>query len=132
MAKSNKQRRAELQAMAARREARRAAAAKLDAQERGLAVDRSALAPDNDYGVPEFVRRGYYVDLHFTCQQCGEPQVWTAQQQKWWYETAKGGIWTTARLCRPCRKREQARRDEARRVHMEGLARKRSERESTE
>lgn len=84
------------------------------------------------YGDPEFVKRGYYVDVRFTCQQCGETQIWTAQQQKWWYETAKGGIWTTARLCRPCRQRERARRVEARRVHMEGLARKRAERESTQ
>src|SRR5690606_18610440 len=33
------------------------------------------------YGDPEFVKRGYYVDVRFTCQQCGETQIWTAQQQ---------------------------------------------------
>ena len=125
--KSGKQRRAELRI---KKNAKRAAAlqkAKLDARARGVEVDLSQLAPDGSYGQPEFVRRGYYVDKPFECQECGEHQTWTATQQKWWYEVAKGGIWTTATLCRPCRRRERSRREEARRVHLEGLARKRRE-----
>jgi hypothetical protein len=88
-------------------------------------VNIAALAPYNSYGDPEFVTRGYYQDVPFTCSGCGATQVWTAGQQKWWYEVAKGDINSTARLCRPCRRREQARRAEARRVHLEGLVRKR-------
>ena len=125
--KSGKQRRAELKA---KKEANRAATsrqAKLDASARGVAVDRGQLAPDGSYNQPGFVVRGYYVDQPFDCQACGMPQTWTAAQQKWWYEVAKGSVWTTARLCRPCRQRERARREEARRVHREGLARKRRE-----
>jgi hypothetical protein len=88
-------------------------------------VNAAALAPYNSYGVPQFVARGYYQDIPFTCSGCSAPQVWTPGQQKWWYEVAKGDVFSTARLCRPCRRREQARRAEARRVHLEGLARKR-------
>ncbi|ARU21883.1 hypothetical protein ACPWZ5_18735 [Ralstonia pseudosolanacearum] len=32
-------------------------------------VDRQRLAPCNSYGEPEFARRGYYVDLPFTCRR---------------------------------------------------------------
>jgi hypothetical protein len=89
-------------------------------------VNVAALAPYNSYGEPEFVRRGYYEDRQFVCAQCRAPQVWRAWQQKWWYEVAKGHVESTAKLCRTCRRREQARRAEARRVHLEGLQRKRT------
>lgn len=90
-----------------------------------VAVNRELLAPYNSYGQPLFVARGYYDDLPFCCADCGKDEVWTATQQKWWYEVAKGNVESTAKLCRPCRRREPARRAEARRVHLEGVARKR-------
>lgn len=89
-------------------------------------VNVAALAPANSYGAPKFVYRGYYEDIPFTCSGCGAAQVWTAWQQKWWYEVAKGYIYSTAKYCRACRRREQARRSGARRVHLEGVARKRA------
>lgn len=89
-------------------------------------VNAEALAPFNSYGTPRFVDRGYYSDEPFKCSGCGADQVWTAWQQKWWYEVAKGHVYSHAKLCRPCRRREQARRAEARRVHLEGVARKRA------
>ena len=89
-------------------------------------VNAVALAPNNSYGVPDFVERGYYIDEPFKCSSCGTDQLWTAWQQKWWYEVAKGYAYSTAKLCRPCRRREQTRRVEARRVHLEGVARKRA------
>jgi hypothetical protein len=88
-------------------------------------VDEEQLAPYNSYGAPDFVRRGYYLDRPFRCVGCGSEQVWTAEQQKWWYEAAKGYVYSSAKLCRPCRRREQERRARARRVHLEGVARKR-------
>ena len=88
-------------------------------------VNVDALAPYNSYGTPHFVARGYYEDIPFKCANCGNAQVWRAAQQKWWYEIAKGNVESTAKLCRTCRRREQARRQEARRVQLEGLARKR-------
>ena len=73
-----------------------------------VALER--LAPYNSYGSPTFVARGYYEDLPFTCADCGEPQVWRASQQKWWYEVAKGHVESRAIRCRPCRARERAER----------------------
>jgi hypothetical protein len=88
-------------------------------------VNPENLRPTNSYGTPDFVKRGYYVDMPFNCKACGVTQVWTENQQKWWYESAKGDVWTVAVLCRPCRKREQGRRAAAREVHLAGLAAKR-------
>jgi hypothetical protein len=45
----------------------------------------------------------YYVDQVFTCVDCGVEQTWTASQQKWYYEVAKGSIYGRAVRCRKCR-----------------------------
>lgn len=87
---------------------------RLEALARGVGVDPGALASSNSYSQPDFVLRGYYVDLPFTCRECGVEQVWTAARQKWWYEVTKGDVFSTARLFRPCRQRERARRGDAR------------------
>jgi hypothetical protein len=113
--KSNKQRRIEI------KERRLERAAKLAAQLSGqdarhlvagarLAgmepADREVLARyNNTYGLlPTF-----YLDLAFTCRDCGIEEVWTAKQQKWWYEVIHGHIDSTAVRCRACRRayREQ-------------------------
>jgi Probable zinc-ribbon domain len=87
-------------------------------------VNAASLAPDNSYSTPDYVMRGYYIDAPFTCKECGKREIWSAEQQKWWYETAKGSVWTMATRCRACRRRERERRNEARRVQQEGRARK--------
>ena len=66
----------------------------------------------------------FYIDSPFECRDCGSHELWTAKQQKWWYEIAKGPIDSVAIRCRPCRNKERARKAEARRVHLEGLAQK--------
>ena len=91
----------------------------------GPPVNESLLATFNSYGAPDFVTRGYYVDMPFRCKDCGKEEVWTGTQQKWWYEVARGYAHSTAVRCRACRSVERARRDEARRVHLAGLERKR-------
>jgi hypothetical protein len=88
-------------------------------------VNVAALAPYNSYGAPDFVARGYYLDVGFTCAGCGSKETWRAAQQKWWYEVMKGYVYSAAKLCRSCRRREQARRGDARRTHMDGLRKKR-------
>ncbi|HUM95985.1 MAG TPA: zinc-ribbon domain containing protein, partial [Candidatus Competibacter sp.] len=55
---------------------------------------------------------------------CGKEEIWTAAQQRWWYEEAHGDVWTVAVRCRPCRQQERIRKTEARRIHLEGLAAK--------
>jgi hypothetical protein len=131
--KSGKQRREEIQWRRAQRKAKEAAAlsAAKAAKKRAprptaaVAVNVDALAPYNSYGHPLFVERGFYVDVPFTCAGCGKEEVWTARQQQWWYEVAKGQVFSTANRCRACRRRERERSAAARRVHLEGLARKR-------
>lgn len=114
--------------MAVKRKAMAAAVELKNTPYRMIPVNEQLLAPNNSYGVPDFVRRGYYIDRPFRCVDCGTEEVWTGTQQKWWYEVAKGFVYSSAVRCRACRRRERARRDEARRVHLEGLARKRKER----
>ena len=67
-------------------------------------VDRSALPPYVGLGMPDFLERGYYLDIPFTCASCGSDENWTAAQQKWWYEVAKGSLHSSAKLCRACRR----------------------------
>ena len=128
--KSGKQRRAELKAKQKQREAKKKSLATVrrsTPRPLGIApVNESLLAPYKSYGAPGYVMRGYYQDVPFRCQGCGKEETWTAAQQKWWYEVAKGYVYSTAKLCRPCRKKAQARRAEARRVHLEGVARKKA------
>ena len=61
-----------------------------------VAVNSAALCPTNSYGAPHFVQRGYYQDQPFRCTDCGKQEIWTARQQRWWYELAKGDVWTRA------------------------------------
>ncbi|MDC0948586.1 zinc-ribbon domain containing protein [Gammaproteobacteria bacterium] len=87
-----------------------------------VVADQVELRHNNTYDeIPE-----YYLDKAFTCVDCGSEEVWTGKQQKWWYEVAKGSICTTAVRCRPCRKIKQKIKAESRRVHLEGLERKKN------
>ena len=80
------------------------------------------------YGTPDFVRRGYYTDQPFNCKDCGKEQVWTAAQQKWWYEVAGAPAITKAVRCRECRRKERLRVEAARKQSKDGLQRKRNAR----
>ena len=68
-----------------------------------IRADLTKQAPNNSYGPAKL----YYEDLEFTCRDCQKKEIWTAEQQQWWYEVARGSIHTTAIRCRTCR---QARR----------------------
>ena len=68
-----------------------------------LPADHSKLRHVNTYGLlPR-----YYVEYPFKCQDCGKDDVWTARDQKWYYEEAKGHIDAKAVRCRPCRKKRK-------------------------
>ncbi|MFH0130672.1 zinc-ribbon domain containing protein [Variovorax sp. VaC1] len=108
--KSNKQRRAEIKAHRRQRAAALATrsfepdarlprvVAYLPDQER---ADRAVLLRyHNTYGpLPVF-----YVARPFVCRDCGAQEVWTAKQQKWWYEVAHGHIDSSAVRCLACRR----------------------------
>ncbi len=126
---TNRQRREEIpirragKRAAIRAEDERRQAKKRAAELRGkVLVNPVNLRPTNSYGTPDFVTRGYYIDMPFNCKACGKAQVWSATQQKWWYESAKGDVWTVAVRCRPCRIRERERKAAARMPRREGLA----------
>ncbi|MEK7952487.1 zinc-ribbon domain containing protein [Luteolibacter soli] len=66
----------------------------------------------------------YYLNYPFTCIDCGSRQIWTGAQQKWWHEEL-GAVWERIAIrCRECRRKERARRDEARKDYQEGMLRK--------
>jgi Probable zinc-ribbon domain len=71
-------------------------------------ADRDLLARHNNtYGpLPAF-----YADRIFVCRDCSEEQVWTAKQQKWWYEIALGPIDSLAVRCLSCRRARRAAND---------------------
>jgi hypothetical protein len=84
-------------------------------------ADQKELEHNNTYGrLPRF-----YIDKLVVCRNCGKEEVWSAERQKWWYEVAKGNINTDAVLCRACREQAKRKKAEARRVHLEGLQKKR-------
>ncbi|CDH45849.1 zinc-ribbon domain containing protein [Candidatus Contendibacter odensensis] len=125
--KSNKQRRQEIKAQRLRRIVKKTRAVNARPVDRPIgtvAVTPLLLRRNNSYGIPDFVQRGCYQDRPFRCKDCGVEEIWTAAQQRWWYEVAQGDVWTVAVRCRACRQRERARKVEARRIHREGLAAK--------
>lgn len=67
-----------------------------------IIADLSKQAPNNSYGPP-----AEYRDQPFTCVDCGKEEVWTARQQQWWYEVAKGTIYSHAVRCRACRRKHR-------------------------
>jgi len=101
--KSNKQRRTEIKAL---RHARACATARHDPRDLTgtvpageVAADRAKLSHNNSYSLlPSF-----YLDSPFTCRDCGSHEVWTAKQQKWWYEELQKPIDRRAVRCHPCR-----------------------------
>jgi hypothetical protein len=68
-----------------------------------IAVNPALLASYNSYGEPLFLAHGWYQDQPFRCIDCGKDKVWTAAQQRWWYEVVQGSVYAHAVRCRPCR-----------------------------
>ena len=80
-----------------------------------IPANLSEQAPNNSYDPLLF-----YEDREFACVDCGKREVWTAEQQKWWFEVAKGSIYSGAIRCRDCRAaRRNAHRGTPRRSHAE-------------
>ncbi len=75
-----------------------------------IAAKLSEQAPNGSWSPPL-----YYVDEPFTCVDCGVDEVWTAARQQWYYEVAKGSIYSSAIRCRPCRHKVKSRKESQRR-----------------
>lgn len=112
--KSNKQRRAEIKAH------RRARAARAETQRHEpdrqrnmclcmIGIEQADLEildrHNNTCGLlPEF-----YFARPFNCRDCGAEEVWTAKQQKWWYEVVHGPVDSRAVRCLACRRARRER-----------------------
>ena len=117
--KRNKQRRAEIKhkRMTSRQDLEEQLRLAATPEERRVLIDKARrkrlgvmpadyavlTAHNNALSLPE-----YYVDKPFICQRCGASEVWTAEQQKWWYEVAHGSIHSGANTCRKCRQAQRA------------------------
>jgi hypothetical protein len=67
--------------------------------EEAIAADLSKQVPNGSYEPPP----QWYVDKNFVCVECSKEETWTAAQQKWYYEEAKGSLYATAKRCHDCR-----------------------------
>jgi hypothetical protein len=66
-------------------------------------LPKGAVAGDPSQQDPRYRPRQYYIDRPFKCVDCGSEEVWTAEQQKWYYEVAKGSTYAEPKRCRQCR-----------------------------
>lgn len=85
-----------------------------------IEADEKELTHNNTYGpLPAF-----YLDKLVICQDCGKEEVWLATNQKWWYEEKKANINTQAIFCRECRRKKKEEKQQARKIHLNGIAKK--------
>jgi len=107
IATSNKQKRAALEEKRAER--RNKVSLKQQSDTIEDAVRKGAVAADTSQQVRSGAteKRQFYVDQPFDCVDCGKHEVWTATQQKWYFEVAKGSIYCRAVRCRTCRQRRR-------------------------
>lgn len=71
---------------------------------KGVEVPENALAanPDAQNHHGGYSPKFYYQDIHYTCAGCGKSNVWTAQQQKRYFEVQKGNIYNVPKWCYEC------------------------------
>ena len=71
---------------------------------KGVEIPENALAanPDAQNNQGGCSTKFYYQDIHYTCAGCGRPGVWTAQQQKKYFEVQKGNIYNEPKWCYKC------------------------------
>jgi hypothetical protein len=78
---------------------------------KGVEIPQGALAadPDNQNHGGGYAAKFYYKDIYYTCAGCGRKEVWSAAQQKRYFEVQKGNIYNKPKWCYECHsKRMQA------------------------
>ncbi len=70
----------------------------------GVEIPKGALPADPE---SQFHGGGYavkfsYQDIHYSCAGCGKKEVWTAEQQKRYFEVQKGNIYNKPKWCHEC------------------------------
>ena len=63
-----------------------------------------------------YFRPTHFGAVQFTCIDCGVSETWKAEDQQWYYETSGAPYYATATRCCECRKKEQIRKQTARRT----------------
>ena len=56
-------------------------------------------------------RTPYYRDTGFRCEDCGSEALWTADDQRYWYEQLRGSPYSTAKRCTECRRKRRGGRN---------------------
>ena len=112
--------------MRAKKESRRQR--RLEAQGRmvnGVEIPSGAIPADISKQTPAYFSvRYYYRDHEFTCTKCGTTEIWTAQEQKWYFEEIKAHPRSVAKYCRKCRKQRKMENDIQRRSLNQSLKNK--------
>lgn len=90
-----------------------------------IKADLRKQAPNNSYSPPL-----YYEDVRFKCRDCGQECVWTAEQQRLWYEEWAGPVQSTAVRCRACRQRLRREKTDQKR-HMQDMALKKGKKRTS-
>ncbi|MDD5070897.1 MAG: zinc-ribbon domain containing protein [Candidatus Omnitrophica bacterium] len=82
---------------------------------KGVEIPERALAanPDKQNCGAEYAVKLSYQDIQYICAGCGKEGVWSAEQQKKYFETQKGNIYNKPKWCYECRhKRIQDKHEE--------------------
>ncbi|WP_062260919.1 zinc-ribbon domain containing protein [Endozoicomonas arenosclerae] len=79
-----------------------------------IRADHKELSHINTYGSLPY----FYIDKLYICVDCKSEEMWSARDQKWWYEVAKGHIDSRAIRCLSCRNKIKAEKDQQK-AHME-------------
>ena len=79
-----------------------------------IPADSIPVDPDRINLGGSYFRPTHFSAVEFACADCGVSQRWEAEDQRWYYETTQAPYYSTAKRCRACRKREQARKRQAR------------------
>jgi hypothetical protein len=104
--KSNKQRKAEIKAARLKRVQKsksRLGGINMSVHAGSIPADHEQLQHNPNY----YLWPSFYINKPFVCRGCRSHEVWTAEQQKWWFEVAKGNLDSTAVRCRPCRRKKR-------------------------
>ena len=71
---------------------------------KGVEIPEGALPgnPDEQVGAEGYAAKFHYVDIAYVCRGCGRNGVWTAAQQKRYFEIQKGNIYNEPTWCHRC------------------------------
>ncbi len=80
---------------------------------KGVEIPKDALAadPDNQDHGGGYAAKFSYKDIHFACAGCGKMEIWTAQQQKRYFEVQKGNIYNEPKWCHECHSKRMQERN---------------------